>query len=253
MTSRSQRVLQLEDLDLFVGGLGVVHLVLLLAALLDQALHLAHQRPTRRTHSLAGLLQLLLALGHEPCLDSAGGHELRRGCSHIVRCHDKLFWTVTSGDDAVCCLDQSVGRRSHSLGSRNETLRPSVVLLVERCSRRRSAPSLHDLLLCHRSRLDQLRNGVVAITRFVPEFGQSCSSRRDCVRGLAQLRVDEVAQVALLVDELAEARGERLDQLVELLKVHLNVVVAVDHHIGLLQGVHALKSETLKASEELHC
>ncbi len=61
--------------------------------------------------------------------------------------------------------------------------------------------------------------------------------------------VHNVAQVSL-AGKLAEARREGLDHLVEPLEVHLDVVVAVDHNVRLLQRIHALQPEAKKAAEE---
>lgn len=54
--------------------LRVVDLFIVAVTILDHGLHLAHQGATCRTDRLAGLLEVLLALAHEPSLDAGGSH-----------------------------------------------------------------------------------------------------------------------------------------------------------------------------------
>ncbi|KAH6607334.1 hypothetical protein Trco_003647 [Trichoderma cornu-damae] len=85
-----------------------------------------------------------------------------------------------------------------------------------------------------------------------PSLGQPGGGGGDGVGRFAQLRVHQVSQVPLVVRQLAEAGREALDQLVELLQLHLHVVVAVDDNVRLLQRLHSLEAEALQASEKLH-
>ncbi|KAK0753541.1 hypothetical protein B0T18DRAFT_17360 [Schizothecium vesticola] len=264
-------LLHLAHFELVRAEFRVVDVFVARVAVLDHALHLAHQRAARRADRLAGRLEVLLALAHEARLDAAGRHELRRRRRHVVGRHDQLLGAVAVGQDAVGRLDERVGRRGDGLGGRDETLGPAVVLLVKGRLGGRAAPSLHNLLLRGRGRLDELRDGRrdghgriedrvvhleligrVPVTRLVLELGEARRGGSDGVGRLAQFLVDNLAQVAL-VGKLAEAGSERLHELVEPLQVHLHLVVAVDDNVRLLDRVHAVQTEAQQASEELDC
>src|SRR5438552_142729 len=92
----------------------------------------------------------------------------------------------------------------------------------------------------------------VSVPRLVLELRKTGSRRGDGIGSLAEFLVDDLAQISL-VSELAKAGRERLDELVQPLQVHLHLVIAVDDHIRLLNGIHALEPEAEKSSEELDC
>ncbi|CAG9945583.1 unnamed protein product [Clonostachys rosea f. rosea IK726] len=262
----------LADLELVGPELRVIHLVFVfLVALPDHALHLADERPAGGADGLAGLLELLLALGHEPGLDAARRHQLRRRGGDVVGRDDELLGAVAVREDAVGRLDERVGGRGDRLGRGDEPLGPAVVLLVKGRARRRPAAGLDNLLLGGGGGLDELRYGIgdggrgvedgvvdlelvgrVPVAGLVLQLRQPGCRRGDGIGCLAELRVHEVAEISLVAGEPAESpRRKRLDQLVQLLQVHLDVVVAVDDDVRLLQGVHPLEPEALQSAEEL--
>ncbi|CRK40697.1 hypothetical protein BN1708_008289 [Verticillium longisporum] len=230
----------LAHLELVGAELGVVDLLLVLLAVLDHALHLAHERSAGRTDGLARRLEVLLALAHEAGLDTAGGDELGCRGSHVVGRDDEVLRAVTVREHAVRRLDERVGRRRDGFGRRDETLGPPVVLLVKGLSRGRAPARLHNLLLCHRCRLDELRDGV----------GHSHGRIEDRVVDLEFLLIHDVAEVAL-ARQFACAGRKCLDKLVQLLEVHLHIIVAVDDNVRLLDRVHAFETEALETAEEL--
>ncbi len=84
--------------------------------------------------------------------------------------------------------------------------------------------------------------GGIAIARLVLELVEAIDRCLDGIGRLAEFLVDEIAQVTL-VGELAKTGREGLDCFVEPLEAHLDLVVAVDHDIRLLQRVHAFQAE----------
>jgi hypothetical protein len=81
--------------------------------------------------SLAGVLESFLGLAHEAGLDSAGSDQLSsRGCN-VVGCNNQLLRGVAASDDTICSLDEQICAIGDSLRSRDETLCPAVIFLIE--------------------------------------------------------------------------------------------------------------------------
>ena len=158
-TKNLDLLLHLPNLELMRTKVVIVgHLILRL--LRRDGLDLADERLARLGDRLSCELELLLRLGHERCLDTRRGDELRRRSRDLVRGDDKLLECVRPTQDSIRSLDEPRRRERHSLRGRDQPLCPAVVALVELLRRARPFALRDDLLLRCRGSLNEPPNGV---------------------------------------------------------------------------------------------
>jgi hypothetical protein len=271
-TKNLDLLLHLSDLELMRTKVSIVgHLVL--GLLRGDGLDLPDERLARLGDGFSRELELLLRLGHERRLDARRGDELRRRGRDLVRRDDELLERVRPAQHPVRGLDEPRRRERHGLRSRDQSLRPAVVALVELLRRARPLALRDDLLLRRRGSLDEPPDGVgdgerslqdrvvhlhldgavPCILRLGHELLQLLHGSLDRPRRAQHLLLDDVPNVAIRPGEIARLvpfRNERLDRLGELAECPTRVHEHAQGHVLPRFGLEQVKLVRLQVEEE---
>ena len=271
-TNATYLLLHLSHLELVSAELPVINVLAFVSILLrNHVLDLPHQTPACLADRLAGFLESVLRAASKMSFDPARCYKLGRGGGDLVAGNDELLRTVPAADDAVRCLDQSVGRGSDGFGGADQPFGPPIVLLVKGSPRGRPTAVLDDFLLRCSGSLDQLGDGVgdgdgsfedavvdpkfvgaVALSRLLlHHLVQTLCRRINRLGRIGQLLIHQISEISCSVGDFARPRSKNIRELGQPLKVHQNFVVVVDDDIGLFGGFEAFKAEGLERAKEI--